>query len=281
MHIGIPSCFSTFAAVIAERPGSSALVSANAFWRPHCGQFRVIRPDLFHSLPTCLDSAGFVAMFKYGGYRWPLADYIALAKSHPWLWWAAPDFCCEPEIAADRQEVRRRVERTADNLNLTIAMANDMGAHPCMPVLQGWRPDDYLHCADRIAKFLPNLPPLVGLGSMCRRHMNGPTGALAIIDRLDATLPDNVQFHLFGVKGPVAIELRGHRRVASGDSCAWDAAARREATKRRKGEPGFSCSTDFRSGHLRRWRDMVASQLAAPAPPRPPTQLQFFMPEAA
>lgn len=226
-----------------------------------------------------LDSAGFVAMVRYWFYRWTLDQYVALAGSYPWHWWAAPDFCCEREIARDRDEVRQRIVATAAKLAWTLTVANDMGVKPCMPVLQGWRPDDYLRCADLIGRFTP-LPRLVGIGSICRRHLAGDDGAMAVIDRLDAVLPDYVRFHLFGVKGNVAVALRGHPRVESLDSQAYEAAARREAYKLRGRVDGFSCDIAFRSAHMRRWYRDLRDGISAKPPRRPPTQTAMFL-EAA
>lgn len=71
-------------------------------------------------------------------------------------------------------------------------------------------------------------PDLIGLGSMCRRHLHGDVGIFAVIDALDRILPPNVKFHLFGVKGKALEHLGQHPRIASVDSMAWEAAARRD-----------------------------------------------------
>ncbi len=91
-----------------------------------------------------------------------------------------------------------------------------------MPVLQGWKPDDYLDCANRMGA----LPALIGIGSVCRRQISGPDGLGAIIEALDAALPSGVRFHLFGVKGAALAELGPCDRIASIDSMAWDFDAR-------------------------------------------------------
>jgi hypothetical protein len=113
-----------------------------------------------------------------------------------------------------------------------------------MPVLQGWRPDDYLQCFDWMLA-LP-LPDLLGIGSVCRRDLSGADGLMAVLAKLDARLPPNKKFHLFGVKGAAVGKLAGHPRIHSIDSMAWDAAARRE-----KGQQ--SCTVDYRISHMRRW----------------------------
>lgn len=279
IHLGIPACFGSFSRVIAELPEAAGLVSANALFDHRRRRFRHPKHDLFSGVPMALDSAGFVAMVRYWFYRWTLDQYVALAGAYPWMWWAAPDFCCEREIAANRGEVRQRVTATVAKLAWTLALADDMGVKPCMPVLQGWLPDDYLRCADLIARFMP-MPVLVGIGSICRRHLGGEAGAVAVVERLDAVLPQHVRFHLFGVKGSVAVALRGHPRVTSLDSQAYEAAARREAFKLRGRVEGFSCDVAFRSEHMRRWHRQLRDGIDAPSPRRPPTQTEMFL-EAA
>lgn len=280
IRLGVPANYGRFAREILLLPGAAAHVSANAFYDHERRRFRRVHADLFHGVPTALDSAGFVAMVRYRGYRWTLGQYVAFAGTYPWDWWAAPDFCCEREVAADRAEVLHRVRATAAKLAWALALAADMGVKPCLPVLQGWEPDDYLRCADLITGYM-DLPDLVGLGSMCRRHLAGPAGAVAIVERLDAVLPARIGFHLFGVKGDVAAALRDHPRLVSIDSQAFEAAARRGAYKRRKVEPGFSCNMAWRLGHMRAWYRRVAADLARPAPPRWPVQTALAMLEAA
>jgi hypothetical protein len=249
VRLGIPACFNRFSGV-AKSLGSPILVSANAFRRD--GKFWRPSADLFHGADVALDSAGFVAMFRYRGYPWTQAEYVALAASHPWTWWAAMDFCCEPQIARDRDEVARRVLETAMMLERNRDEAEIQGVKPPMPVLQGWLPEDYLVCAEMMG----DLPALVGVGSVCRRPLRGDDGVLAVIAALDRHLPKSVGLHLFGVKGSAIGVLAGHPRITSMDSQAWDRAARWEASKGR-----FSCSVAHRENHMRRWHQEQIGQL--------------------
>jgi hypothetical protein len=71
---------------------------------------------------------------------------------------------------------------------------------------------------------------MVGIGSVCRRHLHGPDGLLAIVEALDRVLPEGTVCHLFGAKGSAlpALEQAGlAHRVGSTDSMAWDMAVRR------------------------------------------------------
>lgn len=242
IRIGIPASFQRFSAVAASI-GAPILVSANAFWRD--GRFGLPNASIFGGADVALDSAGFVAMFRYGGYRWSLGDYVNLAGRMRPTWWAAPDYCCEPEIAGDRNEVLDRVKRTAFKLDWARQVAADRGVTAPMPVLQGWFPDDYIRCAEMI----PDLPALVGVGSVCRRALSGPAGIIRVVTRLHNDLPPHVRLHLFGVKGSAIAALAGHPRIHSVDSAAWDFAARRERQRNNQA----SCTVEYRSGYMRDW----------------------------
>lgn len=200
-----------------------------------------------HSLPdvlnTALDSAGFVAMKRYGGFPWKLTDYLDLAVSHPWIWYSQPDLCCEQEIASDRQEVGERVGRSAGLLGRCLhqldVWGREVGALPDpMPVLQGWRPDDYLLSLELTARMLDlharPFPALVGLGSVCRRQPKGEDGLVAVLTRLERELPAGTALHLFGVHSKGIAEFRDAPWIASYDSMAWQAGSRRSANVERE-----------------------------------------------
>jgi hypothetical protein len=242
VRIGLPASFRWFSSV-AHRMGAPVLISANAFWRS--GRFGLPNGWPFSPVDLALDSAGFVAMFRYWGYRWPLDEYVRFAGRVRPTWWAAPDYCCEPEISSDRDEVLERVKRTAFKLDWARQVAVDQGVPLPMPVLQGWFPDDYLRCADMI----PDMPALVGVGSVCRRQLTGPAGVIRVVEKLEAEMPRGVRLHLFGVKGSAMQALAGHPRIHSVDSAAWDFAARRE--RERNGQA--SCTIAYRSEYMRDW----------------------------
>jgi hypothetical protein len=202
------------------------LVSANALYNHKTHRFRTVPHDLFSGGDIALDSAGFVAMAHYKAYPWQPADYVGLAGSYPWTWWASMDYCCEPEIAADRSVVKERVTATADMLATVRGLADSEGVAEPMPVLQGWLVADYLESVGLVGEVLGEWPGLVGVGSMCRRQ---PRSALSIVEALHDVLPLSVGLHLFGAKSDI-IPLLGDvmaagRRIES-DSMAWDQACR-------------------------------------------------------
>lgn len=232
IRVGIPHTGGGLLAAAGGR-GYPVLLSANAFAKVYppgherAGWFRGFRQMPAGHLAghdAALDSAGFVAMSLYRGFRWTVADYYDLVQQHRWSWHAAMDYCCEPEIADDPLIRLLRIAGTAALLAQCSQEARRRGLPLPIPVLQGWTPAEYALCAD----WLPVLewPALVGVGSVCRRPLGGPAGLVAIIDALDAILPPHVRFHAFGVKGSALGALARHPRLASVDSMAWDMAAR-------------------------------------------------------
>ena len=219
-----------------------------------------------------LDSAGYVLASRYGGFPWSIADYMALAASYPFRRIAAADYCCEHQIAGDRDEVLDRISRTVATNRECWERAADLGIiERLMPVLQGRTPKDYGRCAE--ALHLSMLPgTVVGVGSMCRRDIHGPEGLIAVVSYLDRVLPIGVRLHLFGVKGSALPWLLPFaQRVASIDSQAWGTAARREAHR-----TGKSKTDAFAADHMERWTIVQLDRLLEPpchAQPTAPTPL--------
>lgn len=214
------------------------LVSANAFsrWRTRggCREWHGWRTGTLANAEGLasvdLDSAGFVLAVRERGIPWTIDDYIDLAGRFPFRRFASLDLCCEAEIAHDRDAVLDRIARTVQLNRACHARAVDAGIDRAfMPVLQGRRPEDYLRSWDGIAHLVRS-GQMVGVGSLCRRHVGGSDGLVAVIDRLDRMLPQDVRLHGFGVKGTALSLLAGFGdRVASIDSQAYGIAARREA----------------------------------------------------
>ncbi len=111
IRAGVPIASAAFAHTL-EVPLDSCpvLMSANAFWNADRGAFRV--NHLFSDHDFALDSGGFVAMKRYGGYRWTAMEYALFAEEMRPTWWAAMDACCEPEIARDAAAVQGRIRQT-------------------------------------------------------------------------------------------------------------------------------------------------------------------------
>ena len=236
----------------AVRLNAPVMVSANSLWDDKKSKFKYAWL-LKYGFKIHLDSGGFVAMKRYGGFRFSVEQYATLAMNLSPEWWAQMDQCCEPEVAANRAEVFRRIDATAKNLHECRRAASEVGATPPMMVLQGWKPSDYVTGpAFDDPRF--EWPNLVGVGSVCRRHLSGEDGLFAVIGRLDATLPPHVRLHLFGVKSTGAAMLKDHHRVESCDSMAWAASARQHSRKA-SNEIGerVPCTNQVRADFMESW----------------------------
>jgi hypothetical protein len=185
IRVGVPLTGGRLVAAARERC-YPVLFSANAFARTYPkghereGSFKGFRlPDVhqFDGLDAALDSAGFVAAVQYGDYRWSVEDYFDLVQSHPWAWYASMDYCCEPQIAQDRPLRLLRMAATAHMLGRCRREAAARGLRPPMPILQGWTPAEYIQCAHWLP--LIEWPELVGIGSVCRRQVQGGDGILS------------------------------------------------------------------------------------------------------
>ena len=233
------------------------LVSANALsrwtakrgWREWVGWTTRPLANTVGLASLSLDSAGFTAMARYGGYPWSVDDYIALAAAYPFRWWASLDYCVEHEIAGDRDEVLDRISRTIRaNIDCRLRAEGRGIARTFMPVIQGRLPDDYERCAEALSLTIERAG-ILGVGSMCRRPVHGPEGLIAVVDHLDRVLPPGTRLHLFGVKGDALPYLLPYRhRVVSIDSQAYGIAARAEARRQRR-----SKSDALVAEHMERW----------------------------
>jgi hypothetical protein len=260
LRIGLPLSGGELVRAARAR-GLPVLFSANAFAQRYAlghsreGEFRGFRlpdPDQFKDLDAALDSAGFVAAVRYGEYLWDVEDYLDLVGAFAWRWWASMDYCCEPQIAADRPLRILRMAATVARYEMCVGAAHRRGLPAPMPVLQGWTVSEYLQSLEWFAFETP--PALLGVGSVCRRRVHGCDGILEIVAALDRALPGGTRLHLFGVKSEALTVLAGHPRIASTDSMAWDFAARRERHTTR--------SIAFRIDCLDRWVARQHSRLS-------------------
>ena len=263
----------------AEKIGASVLVSANAFsiwrregepfnWPDKTGRMKPTRcrdwvrfrhpsRSWFDTVPIHLDSAGYVALSEYKGFPWTVDQYLDLCAAAPWKWFASMDMCVEPQIARHETAILDRISGTV-RLNLEcLNGAERRGiSDRFVPVIQGWSGQHYLRCLDRMAWIIEGRP-LVGIGSMCRRNVEGQYGILQIVDALDRAMPRDVRFHLFGIKSDGMEELRGHPRIASFDSQAYGTAARRDALR-----TGRSKTNAFLADVMEDWHRKQTGRLA-------------------
>lgn len=289
MRVGVPHRSGRLAFHAFEQ-GYPVMVSANAFWDRAARTFKIPSATDLSECDFALDSAGFTAIRGWqrhgaqegmlGVYPWSLQQYIELVTGLGPSWFAQPDLACEPELAQSKEERLRRVEATAQLLEATLRqiytwqnlVARQCNARtavnmfpPPVPVLQGWEPDDYLRSLELMLqtwrRWEPWLaaPALIGVGSVCRRHLNDRKhGLFAVLGALEGRLPAGSRLHLFGVKGDALARLRKLRWVASADSMAYDDGARRAAYRE-----GRSNTIDSRRRAMSRWMDQATNRIAA------------------
>lgn len=205
--------------------------------------------------PWSLDSGGFTELATYGRWETTPQQYAtAIGRYHEQigrLAWAAPqDWMCEPFMLAKTgltiAEHQARTIASFFELNATVYGVQ------IIPVLQGWRLDDYLSHVEQYLAAGVDLTkvPLVGLGSICRRQS---TAEIADITRTLAAL--GIRLHGFGVK-TTGLALYA-RHLASADSLAWSYNARHHPPM--PGHRHRTCANCL--PWALRWRDRVLRTL--------------------
>jgi hypothetical protein len=269
----------------------AGMVSASAFWNPKTGRFRIPEATDLTEIDFALDSAGFTAtkLFQSKGrqkgiagiYPWTMEQYVELASFSGAAWMAQPDLCCEPEVASDQNAIDYRIRAAATLLEhmlrfvyewqnqLAKTMSIDAIQNAIripVPVAQGWSLDDYRRSIDLMLavweRWMPWIaaPALIGLGSVCRRHLTDPRhGLFAILEGLEGRIPPGSRMHLFGVKGSCLGRVKMYDWVASVDSMSYDFGARVKAR-----QAGMSNTIAHRAGEMNRWM-RTATRQASPA----------------
>lgn len=182
------------------------------------------RRDIPATAPWALDSGGFTEIDKHGRWVTTEDEYVASIErlsQFPHFAWAAPqDWMCEPKMLEKTGlTVREHQERTvASFLSLRARVGERV-----IPVVQGYQPKEYDRCIELYQSAGVDLSaePIVGLGSVCKR--SGTRDAVRLIRYLQ---DHRLRLHGFGLKD-TAFQLCRHM-LASADSMAWSATARRE-----------------------------------------------------
>lgn len=165
------------------------------------------------------DSSGFTTLNKHGYWPFGAKQYAAETKrfrdeigqlDHA----AIQDWMCEPFVLKKTGlSIAEHQRRSVQSYEDLLAEAPEI---PWMPVLQGWRINEYLEHVDLYNDRGHDLRrvPIVGVGSVCRRQ--GSLEGAAIMRQLaDLDLP----LHGFGFK--VDGLVRVHDRLKSADSMSW------------------------------------------------------------
>lgn len=195
-----------------------------------------------------MDSGAFSTILKYGGYPDPVEQYAQQIKR-----WAncgnllaavAQDYMCEKHML---DITGKTIE---EHQHLTIQrykelISYDVGGVKIIPVLQGYKPQDYVNHIDQYGDLLKH-GMWVGVGSVCKR--NGNVNAIQeVLLAINTKRPD-LKLHGFGLKTTALADGLIRELLTTADSMAWSYSAR--AAKRN--------GNDWREAKL--WEQNIVNQ---------------------
>lgn len=191
--------------------------------------YRRLRGDAFPKALTtyAIDSGGYTHVGKYGEWTISPDDFGGAVYRFmddlgtPPDFVAPQDWMCEAEVlAATGLTVAEHQEYTIDSV---LYLRSEFPHAPWIPVLQGYRLDEYLEHNEMYRQAGINLAdePLVGLGSICRRQSSSEITALVTV--LHSL---GIRLHAFGVSRR-GLEKIGHL-LTSADSQAWSKTAKED-----------------------------------------------------
>jgi hypothetical protein len=188
-----------------------------------------IRGDLPRAVsPWVLDSGGFTELRLYGRWTSTAEQYAADVRRYAaeigQLEWCAPqDWMCEPFMLAGGNgcvgtgfTVAAHIERTVAN----FVELRDLLGPLVIPVVQGWRVDEYERCVEMFDAAGVDLraEPVVGIGSVCRRGVTEQANAEIVVRRMARMIGEH-RLHGFGVS--IDGLTRYGDALGSSDSLAW------------------------------------------------------------
>jgi hypothetical protein len=221
--------------------------------------------------PVAIDSGGFTELSMHGEWTVSMKQYVEEVRRFVDCigniqFAAQQDMLCEPQILKKTGltvEIHQR--KTLENY---LDLMNAAPELPWAPVLQGWSWGDYMRHAEAYQRAGIDLskPPVVGVGSICRRQATLRIGTIL------ACLQDTrARLHCFGMK------TRGlpsnEKYIESSDSLAWSFRARRSP-------PLPECDHESCQNCLRfalRWRSKLLKMLGMPnTVQEPPVEQRLF-----
>lgn len=195
-----------------------------------------------------MDSGAFSTILKYGGYPDPVEEYAKhikrWSKCGNLLAAVSQDYMCEKnmlEITGKtiQEHQHLTIERYKKLLNY------DVGGIKIIPVLQGYKPEDYVSHIEQYGELLKK-DMWVGVGSVCKR--NGNVGAIQkVLWAIKEKRPD-LKLHGFGLKTTALSDGLIRSLLETADSMAWSYSAR--AAKRN--------ANDWREAKI--WEQNIVNQ---------------------
>lgn len=173
-----------------------------------------------------MDSGAFTEVARHGGYRFPVEEYASQIRR--WsrcgnlLAAVAQDFMCESFV------LEKTGKTVAEHQRMTIERYDDLlkcdtGSVYIMPVLQGYKPEEYV---EHLRMYGARLAcgAWVGVGSVCKRNAD----ARQVEDVLLAIHEErsDLLLHGFGLKTTALRSGIVQMLLYSSDSMAWSFHAR-------------------------------------------------------
>jgi len=169
-----------------------------------------------------LDSGGFTLLSKWHKYPFTIEQYMNLLKKLKPNLAATMDYPCEPTLEITKSEsklqipVKERINKTIENNDI---MLNNyyLNGTKIIPVIQGWKLNDYYFCIDEMHK-KDLLTDYVAFGSMCQRT-KGKKLCYKVINHLRKY--SDTKIHFFGFKISMLKDYGIYSKIYSCDTAAW------------------------------------------------------------
>jgi hypothetical protein len=163
----------------------NALISCGILWNNGKFDFNKIK-NLPEHFSLMLDSGGFQLLSKFNEYPFTCEQYYEFVNRVNPNYFVSMDYPC-----GDDKNVKEKIEKTISNL----IKLKEFGDERLIPVLQGYKLDDYLYCLDRF-KEQGLISDYMGIGSLVPKEIEE---AKEIILNLTKELK-GIKIHIFGMK---------------------------------------------------------------------------------
>lgn len=162
-----------------------------------------------------MDCGAYSLLKEHKAFPFSPKQYMDAVDRHQPTLWANMDWCCEPSILeSTKANIQYHIESTI--LNGRILKDHDKGF---VMVIQGWEPEQYLHCIDRI-KSEGLITDVMGVGTVCRRNVDKEI--IEILRLIKTNLPGHVKLHGFGIKKTILNYKEAFDLLYSIDTFAWN-----------------------------------------------------------
>lgn len=194
-------------------------ISAASLWSRKKEEFR--HPKLPAHQKFMLDCGGFSFFDKFELEEYPFdsKQLAHLARDIRPDYVATIDYPCEPELLEQKGwTVEDNIQRTVENAEkcLSQSIPGDW-----LPVIQGFRPEQYKHCIDLMEE-KDVIRPYMAVGSVCARSsVKDMSEVIRTVHGYLKKKGYEVDLHFFGLSINALKRSGNYSRIYSTDSTAW------------------------------------------------------------